>query len=69
MSEIDAARMKAAKRGLWIAWGFNAFYTAAVLVLALGSGEEPLLLGLPRWVALSVVIVPGIFVVALIPLI
>jgi uncharacterized membrane protein YhdT len=69
VSDIDATRMKVAKRGLWIAWSFNALYTAVALIFALGAGEEPLLLGLPRWVALSIVIVPGLFVLALIPLI
>lgn len=69
MSEIDRTRIKVAKRGLWIAWLFSATYSAVALAFALGAGEQPLLLGLPRWVALACVIVPGVFVAALIPLI
>jgi uncharacterized membrane protein YhdT len=69
MNDINKTRMKVAKRGLWIAWVFNAAYTAAALVFALGAGERPLLFGLPLWVTLSCVIVPGVFVAVLIPLI
>jgi uncharacterized membrane protein YhdT len=69
MSNINQFRMRIAKRGLWIAWIFNAAYTAIALAFALGAGERPLLFGLPRWVTLSCVIVPALFVAVLIPLI
>jgi uncharacterized membrane protein YhdT len=44
-------------------------YLAATLVVAAAFGNEPWLLGLPRWAALSCIIVPGAFVVALIPIV
>jgi len=69
VSDIDRIRMKVARRGLWIAWGFNVLFTAVALALALGAGERPLIFGLPRWMALSCVIAPGVFAAALIPLI
>ncbi len=69
MSNVNEMRMRIARRGLWIAWVFNAVFTAVVLAFALGAGEQSLLFGLPRWVTLSCVIVPAVFVAALIPLI
>jgi len=69
MSNVNEMRMRIARRGLWIAWVFNAAFTVVALAFALGAGERPLLFGLPRWVTLSCVIVPAIFVAVLIPLI
>ena len=58
-----------ARRGLVLAWTFYSVFLAAALVTAAASNNEATLFGLPRWVALSCVILPAVFVVALIPIV
>ena len=62
-------RIKVARRGLVLAWTFFSVFLGATLVTAAAFNNEPLLFGLPRWVALSCIIVPAVFVVALIPIV
>jgi uncharacterized membrane protein YhdT len=62
-------RVKVARRGLVLAWTFFTVFLGTVLVAAAAFDNEPLLFGLPRWVALSCIIVPAVFVVALIPIV
>lgn len=62
-------RIKVARRGLVLAWTFFTVFLAAALGAAAAFSNEPLLFGLPRWVALSCIIVPAVFVVALIPIV
>ena len=62
-------RIKVARRGLVLAWTFFTVFLAAALIGAAAFNNEPLLFGLPRWVALSCIIVPALFVVALIPIV
>jgi uncharacterized membrane protein YhdT len=62
-------RIRVARRGLVLSWTFFSVYLAATLIVAAAFGTEPLLFGLPRWVALSCIIVPGAFVAALIPIV
>lgn len=62
-------RVRVARRGFLLSWTFYSVYLAATLVVAAAFASEPLLFGLPRWMALSCIIVPGAFVVALIPIV
>jgi uncharacterized membrane protein YhdT len=62
-------RIKVARRGLVLAWTFFTVFLGTALVTAAALGNEPLLFGLPRWVAISCIIVPALFVVALIPIV
>jgi uncharacterized membrane protein YhdT len=62
-------RIRVARRGLVLSWTFFTVFLAAVLGVAAGFTNEPLLFGLPRWMALSCIIVPAAFVVALIPIV
>lgn len=62
-------RIRVARRGLVLSWTFYSVYLAVTLVVAAAFTSEPLLFGLPRWAALSCIIVPGAFVVALIPIV
>jgi uncharacterized membrane protein YhdT len=62
-------RIKVARRGLVLSWTFFSVFLAVVLGVAAACGNEPLLFGLPRWVALSCILVPFLFVVALIPIV
>jgi len=62
-------RIKVARRGLVLSWTFFSVFLATVLGVAAGFGNEPLLFGLPRWVALSCLIVPVLFVAALVPIV
>jgi len=62
-------RIKVARKGLVLSWTFYSVFLATLLGVAAAFGNEPLMFGLPRWVALSCLIVPVLFVVALIPIV
>ena len=62
-------RIKVARRGLVLAWTFFSVFLATTLGVAAGFGTEPLLFGMPRWLALSSIVVPALFVAALIPIV
>jgi len=65
----DDPRIKTARRGLLLSWTFYSVFLATMLGTAAAAGNVPGLFGLPRWVALACVLVPGVFVAALIPLV
>ena len=69
MSIEEDPRIKVARRGLTLSWTFYTIFLAATLGAAALFGNEPHLFGLPRWVALSCVLVPAAFVVALVPIV
>lgn len=62
-------RIKVARRGLVLSWTFYSVFLATTLGVAAAFGNEPLLFGLPRWLALSSILVPAVFVAALIPIV
>lgn len=62
-------RIKVARKGLVLSWTFYSVFLATLLGVAAAFGNEPLMFGLPRWVALSCLIVPVLFVVALVPIV
>ena len=69
MKVIEDPRIKVARRGLVLSWTFYSVFLAVVLVTAGVLGNDPPLLGLPRWVTWACLIVPAAFVVALIPIV
>ena len=69
MQYEEDPRIKVARRGLILSWTFLTVFLATAFGFAAVSGNEPVLFGLPRWVALSCIIVPAVFVVALIPIV
>jgi uncharacterized membrane protein YhdT len=69
MNIEEDPRIKVARGGFVLSWTFYSVFLAAMLATAALSGDEPQLFGLPRWVALSCVVVPAVFVVALIPIV
>ena len=62
-------RIRVARRGLVLSWTFYSVFLATTLAVAAAFGNEPLLFGLPRWLALSSIVVPALFVAALIPIV
>jgi uncharacterized membrane protein YhdT len=62
-------RIKVARRGFVLSWTFFSVFLATAFGVAAAFGNEPLLFGLPRWVALSCIVVPAGFVAALIPIV
>ena len=66
MDFIEDPRIKNARRTLLFAWLFFSLYLTAILLCSYLLGIEPLLFGLPRWVAIGNVIIPVIFVLLLI---
>jgi len=62
-------RVKVARRGLMLSWTFYSVFLAVTLGTAALLGNLPHLFGLPRWVAWSCVVVPAVFVMALIPIV
>jgi uncharacterized membrane protein YhdT len=59
-------RIKVARRGLAVAWIYFAVYLLAYLGLSYTLGNEPYVLGLPRWVTFGNLFTPFLFVVMLI---
>ena len=62
-------RVRVARRGFVLSWTYFTLFVAVMLGAAFGLGNEPLLFGLPRWVAVSCLIVPATFVLVLIPVV
>jgi uncharacterized membrane protein YhdT len=62
-------RIKVARRSLALSWAYFTVFVVATMAVAASFGNDPLLFGLPRWVALSCVIVPAAFVAALVPIV
>ena len=58
-------RIKVARRSLALSWAYFTLFVVATMAVAVSFGNDPLLFGLPRWVALSCIIVPAAFVAAL----
>jgi uncharacterized membrane protein YhdT len=69
MQSEEDPRIKVARRGFVLSWTFFSVFLAVTLGAAALFGNEPHVFGLPRWVALSCIIVPAVFVVALIPIV
>lgn len=69
MSRDDDPRVAVARRGFALAWTYYSVFLAAVLGAAALFGDQPHVFGLPRWVALSCILVPALFVAALIPIV
>lgn len=69
MRNMEDPRIRVARRALALAWIYFTLFIAAMLGAAFGLGVEPLLFGLPRWVAVSCLIVPAAFVLLLIPVV
>jgi len=59
-------RMKICRRALAVAWGFYAIFLLVIMLSSYLLGNEPRLWGLPRWVAVGNLIVPALFVAALV---
>lgn len=62
-------RVGVARRALAFSWTFFTLFLAAMIGTALLCGNEPRLLGLPRWAAWTFLFIPIAFVAALIPLV
>ena len=63
--ELDP-RMKICRRALAVAWGFYAIFLLVIMLSSYLLGNEPRLWGLPRWVAVGNLVVPAVFVAALV---
>lgn len=62
-------RRRVASRGLVLAWTFFLAYLIALLLTSYLVSAVRTLWGLPAWVAVGSVIVPVVFVLALIPVV
>jgi uncharacterized membrane protein YhdT len=62
-------RVKVARRSLVLSWTYFGVFLVATMAVAATFANEPLLFGLPRWVALSCIVVPAAFVAALVPIV
>jgi len=54
--------MKAARKAFAFSWIYYTVFVVAVMGLAFGLRVKPYILGLPCWVAVSVIFVPAGFV-------
>jgi uncharacterized membrane protein YhdT len=62
-------RVAVARRSLALSWVFFTVFVATTMAVAASLGDEPLVFGLPRWAALACVVVPAVFVAALVPIV
>ena len=62
-------RIKVARRSLALSWTYFTVFLIVTMAVAASLGDEPLLFGLPRWVTVACVIVPAVFVAALVPIV
>jgi uncharacterized membrane protein YhdT len=62
-------RIEAARGSLALSWIYFAVFLVVTMAVAASLGDEPLLFGLPRWVTVACVIVPAVFVGALVPIV
>lgn len=69
MKHAEDPRIRVARRAFALAWVYFTLFVAAMLGAAFGLDIEPLLFGLPRWVAVACLIVPAAFVLLLIPVV
>ena len=66
MKFIQDPRIKIARKSLVVSWIFFGVFMFLVLVLSYSLGNKPYIFGLPRWVAIGVVLVPTVFTVLVI---
>ena len=59
-------RMKICRRSFAVSWLFFTFYIFAVMYFSYALGTQPYVFGLPKWLAIGNVLVPGFFVLLLI---
>lgn len=65
MKQRNDPRMKIAKKALIHSWIFYTVFSAAVIFFSASLKIKPYILGLPAWVAVSIVIIPVGFVALL----
>lgn len=66
MAFDEDPRMKAGRKSLALAWIFFFCYLVVIMLSSYLFGNEPLVWGLPRWVAVGNIVVPALFVILLI---
>jgi len=66
MKFIEDPRIKIARKSLVVSWIFFGVFLFLVLVLSYSVGNKPYIFGLPRWVAIGVVLVPTVFTILVI---
>jgi uncharacterized membrane protein YhdT len=63
---MEDPRMKICRRSFAVSWLFFTLYVFAVMFFSYALGTKPYVFGLPRWLAIGNVLVPGLFVLLLI---
>jgi uncharacterized membrane protein YhdT len=66
MKFTEDPRIRICRRSFAISWLFFTLYVIAVMFFSYALGTKPYIFGLPRWLAIGNIIVPGVFVLALI---
>jgi len=59
-------RIKVARKSLALSWLYFTIYVIVIMACSYFLGIKPLVLGLPRWVAIGNILVPALFVIGLI---
>ena len=63
---MEDPRIKICRRSFAISWLFFTLYVFAVMYFSYTLGTKPYVFGLPGWLAIGNVLVPGFFVLLLI---
>ncbi len=66
MKFIEDPRIKVARKCLALSWIYFTIYLMVIMGFSYFLGIKPYLLGLPRWVAIGNILVPIVFILALV---
>lgn len=66
MKFIEDPRIKIARKSLALSWVYFTIYLIVIMGFSYFLGIKPYLLGLPRWVAIGNILVPIVFILALV---
>ncbi len=66
MKFVEDPRIKVGRKGLFLSWLYFSIYLLAIMVLSYVLGIKPYIWGLPRWVAIGNLLVPIVFILALV---
>ena len=66
MKFIEDPRIKIARKSLALSWIYFTIYLIVIMGFSYFLGIKPYLLGLPRWVAIGNILVPIVFILALV---
>lgn len=66
MKFVEDPRIKVSRKSLALSWLYFTIYLIAIMGFSYFLGIKPYLMGLPRWVTIGNILVPIVFILALV---